>query len=173
MLIFYWVAFGLMLVAAIYCYKTGRSLFALNGIILISFISFFVLWYSGYNSEGYTALDSVRVVLITILTLHCGMLSKSTKLYLIYALALFAHLLTNGARIIFLDIEPLADNIYLAVSIIEMILFVVGMIKTIKTNRIYEADYGRNTDDHYINFNSEYFSWSGRSAEAIQKGETR
>ena len=174
MLTFYWVAFGLMLVAAIYCYKTGRSLFALNGIILMSFISFFALWYSLYGVEIYSLLDTVRVLLIMLVTFHCGLLSNSKKWYYLYVITLLVHLVTNGANIFFSNIESLSDNIYLTISVLEVLLFVVGMLKTIKiNNKTRGASYGYNTDSHYIDFNSEYFNWAGRSDTPSQKGERR
>lgn len=165
MLGFYWISFVVMLIVSLYLYKIKRTVSALCGVVLISYVSFFCLYYTPYENNFYTGLDSIRIGGVMVLLLVCGLKSDKPVFYLIYAIILLTSLIVNGVSI--LNHGFTGDNYYLTIAVAELAIFCVGINKTLKA---------RTYDNFLRYYNRGADSYRGRTlcgVQAVSKGQKR
>lgn len=165
MLLFYWLTFAVIAIISLLLFKSKRTISALCGIVLFSYVSFFCLYYTPYENEIYTSMDSIRISFIMVFILCCGLKSSKPIFYLVYAAALLVNLMINILWLFVGDFY--ADNFYLVIAAVELVIFGIGTIRTIKIK----------TRDRHATFNIGDFGsinncWSGddSSDTAISEG---
>ncbi len=121
-----------MILVSLRLYRLKRSVCALCGIVLLSYLSFFWLYYTDYTDSFYAALDSVRIGFIMTLVLYCGLKSDHPKTYLIYALILLFNIAVNIVWIFSINFYLYADYFYTTIAIAELIIFSMGVNRTLK-----------------------------------------
>ncbi len=156
-----------MLIASLLLFRLKGTVSALCGIVLFSYLSFFALYYTPYSGDFYTALDSIRVGLVMVLIMHCGLKSDRPKVYLAYALILAIHLVTNCFSIVIDGFAAYSDYSYLVITIFEILIFCIGANRTLKIKS--------RKDDVALHFGSigsinNYWSRPSGSLEATSKG---
>lgn len=113
-------------------HKAKRTVSALCGLVIISYTSFFCLYYGPYEGNFNTALDCIRISAIMIFVMHCGKKSDKPITYLIYSLILLANLVVDCLWMFVDGFYKEADPIYTTIAVMELIIFSIGMMKTLK-----------------------------------------
>lgn len=113
-------------------YKLKRTVSALCGLVIFSYVSFFCLYYTPYEGDFYTAIDCLRISGVMIFVMYCGLKSDKPITYLIYSLILLGNLVVNFLWMFANDFYMIADPIYLTIATMELIIFGVGTRKTLK-----------------------------------------
>lgn len=121
-----------MIFISLLMYKLKRTVSALCGLVIISYASFFLLYYTPYEGDFYTAIDCLRISAIMIFVMSCGLKSDKPITYLIYSLILLANLVVDFLWMFANDFYIIADPIYLTIATMELIIFGVGTRKTLK-----------------------------------------
>jgi len=134
MLRFYWISFAVMVLLSLRLHQLKRSVSALCGIVILSYLSFFFLYYTDYTDNFYRALDTIRIAFIMTLILYCGFKSSHPKTYLIYSLILLFNIAVNIVWIFSINFYLYADHFYLIIAIAELIIFSMGVNRTLKLN---------------------------------------
>jgi len=132
MLRFYWISFAVMVLMSLRLHRLKRTVSALCGIVLLSYLSFFMLYYTDYTDNYYRALDTIRIAFIMTIILYCGYKSEHPKTYLIYSLILLFNIAINILWIFTTGFYLYADHFYLIITIAELIIFSMGVNRTLK-----------------------------------------
>lgn len=126
MLTLYWITFALISVITAVLYRIKGGVSALCLIPIVGFASYFCLHHSSLWGYEYYLTDSIRVSAIMIVVLMCGMKSNNPKLYLIYSVVLFSTITLNAFKLFFHG-QFQINNLYLALTAMELVLFAFGV----------------------------------------------
>lgn len=122
---------------------------ALSLLVLVSFLSYYAIYFLPlFNIESAIA-DSIRVALIMVACLHFSARSIKPLQYLCYSLVLFGFIFVNGLFMINPALAPY--ELYVAMMILEIAIFVYGM------RAVYNA---KTRNDTILNSNTNSFRYS-------------
>jgi len=121
-----------MIFISLLMYKLKKTVSALCGLVIFSYVSFFCLYYTPYEGDLYTAMDCIRISAVMIFVMYCGLKSDKPITYLIYSLILLGNLVVDFLWMFANDFYMIVDPIYLTIATMELIIFGVGIRKTLK-----------------------------------------
>lgn len=167
MLMFYGLAFAAMIIISLLLFKAKGTISALCGIVLLSYLSFFCLYYTPYKDEFYISMDSVRIGFVMISILYCGIKSDKPIVYLVYAITLLVNLMINMLWLFVSGFYIYADSFYIVIAAIELIIFGIGTDRTLKIK-----SRKRNVSFHLGNLGSINNYWCGLVSgdDTVSKG---
>lgn len=119
-----------MAISVIAVYIKKKVVSALSILVIANFLSYYATYYSGVYFYESALTESIRIAFVMVLCLYFGAKAFHKVPYLCYSLVLFGFIFLNA---LFLVDQALAPHeIYVALTMLEVILFMQGLSASIK-----------------------------------------
>ena len=141
---------GVMILFIALSYVKYGCVSAISLLVLISFLSYYIIEFLPFFNIESAIIDSIRVALIMVGCLHFGMRAVNPVVYLCYSLVLFGFIFVNGLFLINPVLAP--QELYVALAVMEVAFFIGGM------SAVYNAKIIKN--DSILNSNTNNFRYS-------------
>lgn len=133
------ILFVLLSLISVAAFIKKKTINALPLIVLCSYLSFLILYYSPVYGALYYQIDCVRVASVMLLILWCGIHSKAPKAYFIYALAMLVQIGFSLSKVFF-GSEITLSYLGMMISIAELAVFGFGIHQTLKVKTKNDLD---------------------------------
>lgn len=157
MLFFDIVTTLVLIIIALVVYKQKGHMMALCLLILFNYVTYWLIYLISPND--YYFWDSIRVALIIVIVPKLVTFAKNPNLYYIYAVVLLITIMLNIVTAI-KDFYAITDYFYILLSLCELVLFSIGINKTLKAKTRIKSDTARNFGIRVV-FNTAY-NWVSR-----------